>query len=76
VAGEAVDRDCSLNRTPFSFRLDVGSSRIKGAAIEDLDLESIDVLGNLLLLSDALFESSALVFRAIIGWAPSRLRGR
>ena len=76
MAGEAVDRDCSLSRTPFSFRLEVGSSRIEGAAIDDLDLLSIDVLGNLLLLSDALFESSALVFRPIIGWPPSRLRGR
>jgi hypothetical protein len=44
--------------------------------MEDLDFESMDVLGNLLLLSDALFERSALVFRDIIGWAPSRLRGR
>lgn len=70
-----MDRDCSRSRTPFSFRLDMGSSLIEGAAIDDLDLLSIDVLGNLLLLSDALFESSALVFRAIIGWAPSRLRG-
>jgi hypothetical protein len=76
MAGEAVDRDCSLNLAPFSFRLDVGSSRIDGAAIEDLDFESIEVRGNLLLLSDALFESSALVFRAMIGWPPSRLRGR
>jgi hypothetical protein len=76
MAGEAVDRDCSLNLGPFSFRLDVGSSRIDGAAIEDLDFESIEVRGNLLLLSDALFESSALVFRAMTGWPPSRLRGR
>ena len=72
VAGEAADRDCSLSRTPFSFRLDVGSSRIEGAAIDDRDLLSIDVLGNLLLLSEA----SALVFRAIIGCPPSRLLGR
>ena len=76
VAGEAADRDCSLSRTPFSFRLDVGSSRIEGAAIDDRDLLSIDVLGNLLLLSEALFDNSALVFRAIIGCPPSRLRGR
>ena len=75
MAGEAADRDCSLSRTPFSFRLDVGSSRIEGAAIDDRDLLSIDVLGNLLLLSEVL-ESSALVFRPIIGWPPSRLRGR
>ena len=45
-------------------------------AIDDRDFESIDVLGNRLLLRDALLVSSALVFRAIIGWAPSRLRGR
>lgn len=76
TAGEALGRDCSLNRTTFSFRLDGGSSRIEGAAIDDLDLLSIDVLGNLLLLRDALFDRSALVFRAIIGCAPSRLRGR
>jgi hypothetical protein len=53
----------------------VGSSLIEGAAIDDLDLLSIDVLGNLLLLREALLESSALVFRATIGWAPSLLRG-
>jgi hypothetical protein len=54
----------------------VGSSLIEGVAIDDLDVRSIDVLGNLLLLRDVLLESSALVLRAICGWPPSRLRGR
>ena len=39
----------------------MGSSLIEGAAIDDRDARSNDVLGNLLLLSDALFESSELV---------------
>jgi hypothetical protein len=40
---------------------------MEGAAIDDLDDRSIDVLGNLLLLSDTLFEISELVLRVIWG---------
>ena len=56
----------------FSRREEVVSSRIEGAAIEDRDVRSIDVLGRRLLLVEPAI--SALVFRCICG--PSRLFGR
>ena len=56
----------------FSRREVVVSSWIEGAAIDDRDVRSIDVLGRRLLLADPAI--SALVFRCIGG--PSRLAGR
>ena len=86
-ADEAVDAlDWSLNRTPISrppcgVRIDDdgGSSRIPGAAIEDRDARSIDVLlvGRRLLLDVEPFESSELVLRTpTCACGPSRLLGR
>jgi len=59
VVGVAVVLDWSFTRAPF--RNDDGSSRIVGAAMEDRDVRSIDVLGRRLLLVDTPLESSELV---------------
>jgi hypothetical protein len=70
------DRDWSLNRTPFSLRVEGGSSRIVGAAMDDREVRSIDVRGRRLLLREELPASSALVLLATCGCAPSLLLGR
>jgi hypothetical protein len=49
----------------FSRREELVSSRIEGAAIEDRDVRSIDVLGRRLLLVEPAI--SELVFRCICG---------
>jgi hypothetical protein len=72
TAGDAADLGCSLNRPTLSLRTDDVSSRIEGAAIDDRDVRSIDVLGRRLLLAEPAI--SELVFRCICG--PSRLFGR
>jgi hypothetical protein len=79
-AGEPVaidERDCSRSRMPLSLLFDDGSSLLDGAAMEERDVRSIDVLGRRLLLVDAEpLECSALVRRGICGIEPSLLRGR
>jgi len=72
MGNAADDLVCSLNLPIFSRREDVVSSRIEGAAIDERDVRSIDVLGRRLLLVE--LDISALVFRCICG--PSRLFGR
>jgi hypothetical protein len=68
----AEDLVCSLNLPIPSRREDVVSSRIEGAAIDERDARSIDVLGRRLLLVEPVI--SELVFLCIGG--PSRLFGR
>jgi hypothetical protein len=68
---DIADLDCSLGRPTLSLRVDDVSSRTDGAAIDDRDERSIDVLGRRLLLA-----ISKLVFRCVWICAPSRLSGR
>lgn len=74
--GDAVGLDSILaGRTPFSFLVEGGSSRIVGAAIEDL-LGRKEVRGRRLLLANDVFEiSMTLDLRPANEPGPSRLRG-
>ena len=69
---DAADLDCSFSRPALSLRIDDVSSRTEGAAIDERDVRSIEVLGRRLLLAELAI--SALLFRCICG--PSRLVGR